>query len=761
MDTAPNLFQFSYGDRSTGRVSPGHQHGGDSGHLPPTRKNMDLVSKLEPGGNIAPEQIADLAVFKGFAYLNSWSQPSCDKGGTYVVDIRNPAAPKDVTFIPALKYNYHGEGAHVATIDTPQFPKGDVLAVNNETTCAPDDADIENQKGGGFDLYNVSDPANPVVLTQGFGDFDNDDTGSLTGDKKKANDAHSIFIWDAGEKAYAVIVDNEETYDTDIFDITDPTKPQPVREYALAYETPAWSETANDDQAFLHDMIVKQINGTWTLLASNWDAGYIQMNANDPANMTYMSDSDFGTSDPLTGFDPPEGNAHQAEYSNDNRYILTGEEDFNAYRVTEIDIDGIGQRPAANVGGGAPPEALPDGVLNGPVAYGGYGCDASAPIPTPAEAGMPAKVNADEEYIIALQRGPAFDPDEDYDGDGDTDNDEQDACFPGDKAANAVDKGWDAVLLVNRHPASGDADDDEPYCGSGAYPPGAQIVTVCTTHGAFHEMFDDAPTYGVPYDDSDGGTPDEGPGIGDVSPHKVFAEGFFDGWGYMSMYGTTPDSDGKLPLLDTFAIKEALNPDYAVGFGDLSIHEQAADPTAPLSYASYYSGGMRVFSFEGGKITEQGAFIDQGGSNFWGVEQFTAPNGERLIAGSDRDYGLYIFRYTGPFAVGPTPAAPGSEGPKPGPGGPKPGRCTNLLAVTAGQALTGTQFGEQITGTEGADTVNAGAGDDCVDGLGGNDNLRGGPGVDAIDGQRGNDRIRGDRGRGNLRGGTGNDRVTG
>ena len=751
VDTAPNLFQFSYGDRY--RANP-QQHGGDAGHLPPTQKNMQIVSKLEPGGagNIAPEQIADLAVFKGFAYLNSWSQPSCDKGGTYVVDIRDPAAPKDVTFIPALPFNYHGEGAHAATIDTPAF-RGDVLAVNNETTCAPDDANIE--RGGGFDLYDVSDPTKPVALTQGFGDFGEDD-GTLTGDKTKANDAHSIYIWDAGEKAYAVIVDNEELYDTDIFDITDPRNPVPVREYALAYETPAWTETPNQDQANLHDMVVKQINGTWVLLASNWDAGYIQMNVNDPANAEYMSDSDFGTSDPLTGFDPPEGNAHQAEYTNDNRFILTGEEDFDPYRVTEIDIDGVGPRDAANVGGGAPPEVLPDGVLNGPVAYGGYGCDASDPIPTPEEAGMPAKSNPDEEYIIALQRGPAYDSDEDYDDDGDTANDEQDACFPGDKAANADEKGWDAVLLVNRHPANGQASADEAYCGSGAYPPGAEIVTVCTTHAAFHEMFDDPPTFAVPYDDSDGGTPDEGPGIGDVSPHEIFAEGFFDGWGYMSMYGTTPDENGKLPLVDTFAIEESLNPDYAVGFGDLSIHEQATDPTAPLSYAAYYSGGMRVFSYEGGQITEQGAFIDQGGSNFWGVEQFTAANGERLIAGSDRDYGLYIFRYTGPFAVGPTPPTP------PGPdNSPKPGRCTNLVAVVAGQRLAGTAAGEQITGTESADVVNAGAGDDCVDGLGGNDDLRGGPGVDAIDGQRGNDRLRGDSGRGNLRGGTGSDRLTG
>ena len=58
-----------------------------------------------------------------------------------------------------------------------------------------------------------------------------------------------------------------------------------------------------------------------------------------------------------------------------------------------------------------------------------------------------------------------------------------------------------------------------------------------------------------------------------------------------------------------------------------------------------------MFSFEAGKITEQGAFIDEGGNNFWGIEQFTTGDGQRLMAASDRDGGLYILRYTGPLAA--------------------------------------------------------------------------------------------------------------
>ena len=35
---------------------------------------------------------------------------------------------------------------------------------------------------------------------------------------------------------------------------------------------------------------------------------------------------------------------------------------------------------------------------------------------------------------------------------------------------------------------------------------------------------------------------------------------------------------------------------FATGFGDLTVHEFATDPTENLAYSSYYAGGMRVMS---------------------------------------------------------------------------------------------------------------------------------------------------------------------
>jgi hypothetical protein len=64
---------------------------------------------------------------------------------------------------------------------------------------------------------------------------------------------------------------------------------------------------------------------------------------------------------------------------------------------------------------------------------------------------------------------------------------------------------------------------------------------------------------------------------------------------------------------------------------------------------------MRVFSFGESGIEEVGHYIDEEGNNFWGVETF-APTDRKagnlkkrlLFAGSDRDHGIFIFRYTGP-----------------------------------------------------------------------------------------------------------------
>ncbi len=545
-------------------------------------------------------------------------------------------SPQQLAFEPALPGRYHGEGAHVISVDTKTF-SGDLLAVNNEHATCPE---VDVTTDGGFDLYDVSNPANPRILVQGAGDTggENRMNGS-----QPANTYHSVFMWKDDGKVYLVGTDNEELNDVDIWDITVPTKPKPVNEYDLAADFPQILQTAQFprlSEVFNHDMVVKEINDRKVMLDSYWDAGYVMLDVENPAKATYIGDSDFETVDPLVpGISPPEGNAHEAEFSHDNTYFMGADEDFNPYRSDKFFVNDQ-ERPAVEVAGGLSPASLPDQTLSGKGVYGGYGCPAGPDVPlrsdyTDAELGL----QPGDEAILLLQRGPSGDPSADFNGNGDLTDD---ACFPGEKAAEAFAAGWDAIVLVNRHFGADDSTGRaELWLGRLHRPDGHDLHD---PRGVPRAVRDDA---GV----RRGGLPG-GPAGDRRREHRARA------WHLevrrLGLREPVPSRERQGRADRLVRDPEALDPAFAFGFGDLSVHEVAMDPGQNRAYSSYYAGGMRVFDFGESGIEEVGHFIDDDGSNFWGVETFTLSSpkagdlqGKRLFAGSDRDFGIQIFRYTG------------------------------------------------------------------------------------------------------------------
>jgi hypothetical protein len=631
-------------------------HGPSAGHLPPRQQELDLVGRLEPKGQfgpVVPGQIADLAVHKGFAYLNSWDNPDCQRGGTYVVDIRDPSQPKEVGFIPAPPDFYHGEGAHAVSLDVPGF-RGDVLAVNDETygsnltaPCSPADKSF-----GGFDLYDVSNPANPVPLVQGAGDRDVDNDPS-TPLRARANSYHSVFVWQDGPRAFLVASDNVELTDVDIFDITDPRNPQQVADLDIAADFPQVleGEEANGGLVLHHDVVVKRIGGRPVMKVDYWDAGYVQLDVSDPSNPTLITDTRFAGEDPLfpgSGL-TPEGNAHQGEFSFDNQFLLAADEDFTTFRltstITEAPFEGVEFTPAVSDA-----EPIPGGsVISGDTEFVGDACD-TLPAPT---AGV---------TIALAERGGTLPGGE--------------ACGFQNKIDNIEAAGYELAIIFNNTAG------EPPRCESLIN----MLVDPATTDipALFVGRAEALQILGVFDESTYQCTGAATPTPGDTEAPPVGTQGLsislasnFDGWGYAHLYDAQTSAH-----LDAFAIPEALDARFADGFGDLSIHEFATDPTTNLAYASYYAGGIRVLRFSRQNGLEQvGAWISddvdgQGpGSNFWGVEQFTTPQGERLIAGSDRDYGLVILRYTGPGA--PTPPAPPAN-PTPPPSGGAPSNRVRL-----------------------------------------------------------------------------------
>lgn len=611
------------------------QHGPTSGHLPPTSFNVDLLAKLKLTN--AADDISDVSATqapdgKWYAYVGDWAA-KCGTGGYYVVDISNPAAPTRLRFINSGGSGYVTEGLQALHIDTTAY-SGDILVVSNEWCRAAGNA---RQLPGGISIWDINNPAEPKLLVRAFGDFDLHGT--------RANESHSAIAWDAGSKAYVAAIDNEELLDVDIFEITNPRSPALLSETNL----PGVNVNAYGNEKTSHDFDVLRF-GTpprWHLMVSDWDAGWIDVDVQNPAAPVIVGDFDYAECDQVvTTACPPEGNAHQGEWTSDGSLFIGTDEDSSPFRLPILVTDGplAGQEfPAGEFSFTKQVDSFPDGKINGPTVYGGYGCpDDAAEVPTAASA-FPS-LGANEEAIIVFQRGPVDDPN----------HDQHDACFFSDKIRMGEDKGYDVVMVANHHVGSGAGEFPDSFvCGSQGSPVLGTAAGLCIGHKFMHVAFGKPEDYSVPYPEP---APLE-PTPGTLGP-RIEGESEFDGWGYARLIDT---STASAPTeVGQFYLPEQPDTNFVSGFGDLTVHEvevPRGDPDeggpAPdddkLAYFSWYSGGFRVIDFTDPSNPEEvGSYIDAKGNDFWGVALAKDQNGDRIVLGSDRDFGLFVFRYTGP-----------------------------------------------------------------------------------------------------------------
>jgi hypothetical protein len=617
---------------ATHALAHGGQHPSGDNHLAGNGAwgGVTLIGKAVVN-NAADDRVADVAALGNFAYLGAYAQDSCagnegvgPDGGVYVIDITNPANPAQAGFIKAHQDTFVGEGVQALSVNTPTH-KGDILVMNNES-CG------KNYKGG-FSIWDISNPRKPFRLSENVGDYTTSDQPNRPHD---ANQIHSVFAWQAGNKVYMVIVDDDEAKDVDIFDITNPRKPVFVTEISAPEKFDLNPQRANGNEVFLHDMIVKKIGTKYYMLMSYWDAGWIVADVTNPANPIFIKDHDYPDPDPLVKQHlslnlSAEGNAHQAEWNKTNKFIIGTDEDFSPFRAEFEITSGPNAGPYTAGEFGFTKQialTLPDGKLNGPTIFGGYACAEDADSIPDASVIAP-QVGLNEEKILVVSRGPVDDPSANFE-----------ACFFDVKVANAAAKGYDAVVVANHHVGSNaGADPDAAFCGSGSP---RDIMGVCIGHRALHLLFNTTPDFSVPYVTS-GGTE---PAIGTIGAKVAFTT-TFDGWGYVRLLNGDLTSPNFMKELGQYAIPESFEFNKAAGYGALSVHEVATDPDmSSIGYLSYYAGGFRVIKFGSTGIQEVGGYLDPLGNDFWGVEVHKHPNGQKYILGSDMDSGLWIFQYT-------------------------------------------------------------------------------------------------------------------
>jgi hypothetical protein len=574
-----------------------HQHGDTAGHLPPSSTdNVELVSQLKLK-NVVPEKIADVGVLGDYAYLAAWGVVTCKYNGVHVVNIADVAHPREVAFIQAKEGSYPGEGIQALHIDTPYF-NGDLLVSNNEK--------CKDKAGfGGMNLYDVTSPEHPTPLAEGVGDFTVNGQG-----KKAANEIHSVFAWDAGEKAYAVIVDNEEGKDVDIVDITNPKKAFLTAEYDLDELFPQITQAAPSNlvEIFFHDMVVKEIGGRQVMLLSYWDAGYVTVDMTDVHHPVYLGDTDFTNPDPEAAESgltvPPEGNGHEAEFTKDNAYVIGADEDFGPFALQARNLTDGTDITASQ---GSNTRRLAEGqTISGQAKFVGRACNTDPAVPA-----------GDSTQIAVVERG---------------------VCTFTEKVSNVINAGGYAAVLIFNRTASDACNQTLGMSVEGDIPtfgvaPRQQGFAIFGVEG----QYDDAACL------AGDGTQLAPITIGATGDTLTFSS-YFDGWGYVHLFR---NENGKMTELDTYAIPEAHDPAFANGFGDLSVHEVATShQVANRLYFSYYAGGFRVAEIENDEIVEKGHYVDQNGNNFWGVQVFDH-GGQEYVAASDRDHGLWIFRYHG------------------------------------------------------------------------------------------------------------------
>ncbi len=175
-------------------------------------------------------------------------------------------------------------------------------------------------------------------------------------------------------------------------------------------------------EVFLHDMIVKRIDGRQVMLASYWDAGYVALDVSTrPGGRS--SETLISLSPILSCLSPPElqrcrrATPHQAEFNATNKYVA-GDEDFDPYAVKGRNLTDDTLITGAGQGSDTPP--LPEGEsIQGKTVYVGRACDADEPVPA-----------GDGTQIAVLERG---------------------VCTFTEKVANVEEaEGYVAVVIFNR-----------------------------------------------------------------------------------------------------------------------------------------------------------------------------------------------------------------------------------------------------------------------------------------------------------------------
>ena len=409
----------------TGRSGFARQHGGAADHLPAVRENIDLVGRLKldtPAQYRTPEhnkpieegQIADVAVYKRLPRLLARARGAGrpgERGGFFSSTSRTPPtrsswrscrrcrrpttarAPTRRAQHPGLQGRRAGGQQRAVRRRTASAASTSTTSATRRTHGCSSRAPATSRRRPGGPPASLTHPGPAEVPTAR--------TRSSSGR--------------TAASAYAVIVDN--TSSTTSTSSTSPTRRpgvhrrrRPVRAGRRAGHRPR--STRRPTATRLPPRHGRQedrrrADDARLLLGR----GLHQARRHRPGEPAIIGDTDFGDDGPAWSparGSTPEGNAHQAEFSHDNRFLLAADEDFSAFRAGKFTITrGPNAGEPVQGPGGAGSAGPARQRVNGPTAYVGYACPGPRPCRRPL---LPPPLATGEEAISAVPREPEEDP---------------------------------------------------------------------------------------------------------------------------------------------------------------------------------------------------------------------------------------------------------------------------------------------------------------------------------------------------------------
>ena len=554
----------------------------------PFAKVTKNVSSSSTGERNDAGSTTDVWAHDGYAYTGTFSNPcgGDPEAGVWIWDVHNKNMVEFVGIISSPA------GSRSNDVKVAAMNSGDILVHSNEA-CAGGP--------GGFEIYNVDDPSNPVALAS----VQTDDVNSLLRDGLGFTDfgVHNLFLFTQGDNDYVAATVESEIGNFQIFDITDPASPTLVgfwgaeqlhrpdvtdwvnlTDFGIILDADAYlfSGYGASQNRFLHDVTIS-VDGTKAYLA-NWDAGLVMLDISDPTSPSLVSVAIDSTSE------DGEVNSHAVWPSEDGSIVIEGEEDFSPYETVFSITTGsdTGDYPASEGSITVPIAGLPGSAMSGGTTYVGLACNGD---PVPAGTG-----------IALIQRG---------------------ACFFTDKINNAEAAGYDGVVVFN-DAAGGDA-----LVSMGGVP--ANLPGLFVGHSTGLKVAGVATAADL---------------VSGASGEGVNAAVIPNGWSGFRIWDY---SDPSNPVLaSTFNTVCSANPadSSCDPAGTYSSHNVIVETLGNQvkAYISWYSDGMLVLDITDPYNPLEIGRYTASGENYWGVYKET---NSPWFYGADRNGGLRVFKELG------------------------------------------------------------------------------------------------------------------